>query len=176
MGMFCGNVPSMSTPQQPYRLNIKRGKKFTDPSEASSFLQQNDHLSPLLPTIKRHLSLQKECRKILPSLFDGCEVLNLVENQLVLSTPNAALASKLKQQLPKLQFHLQQQGWQINAIKIKVQVTRTIEKVKPVKQAVFTNQAIAAFHNLQNHLEPSEQNAQLLSAIERLTKKHLAKD
>lgn len=158
---------------QPYRLNIKRGKKFTDPSGVASFLQQNNLLSPLLPTIQRHLSLQKECRKILPAVFDGCEVLNLVENQLVLSTPNASLASKLKQQLPKLQSHLQQQGWQINAIKIKVQVTRTVEKEKPVKQAIFPSSAIDAFHALENALEPSTQNTALRAALERLVRNNI---
>ena len=170
--MNCGNVPPMQAPQQPYRLNIKRGKKLTDASGVASFLQQSDKLSPLLPTIKRNLSLQKECGNILPPIFDGCEVLNLADDQLVLSTPNASIASKLKQQLPKLQAQLQQRGWQITAIKIKVQVKRTIEKPAPIKQAILSNKAIFAFASLKSNLATTPQNADLNAALERLLRRN----
>lgn len=170
--MNCGNVPIMQAPHQPYRLNIKRGKKLTDASGVASFLQQSDKLSPLLPTIKRNLSLQKECGNVLPPIFDGCEVLNLADDQLVLSTPNASNASKLKQQLPKLQAHLQQRGWQINAIKIKVQVKRTIEKPAPIKQAILSSKAISAFASLESNLATTPQNADLKAALERLLRRN----
>jgi hypothetical protein len=170
--MNCGNVPTMQAPQQPYRLNIKRGKKLTDASGVASFLQQSDKLSPLLPTIKRNLSLQKECGSLLPPIFDCCEVLNLADDQLVLSTPNASIASKLKQQLPKLQAHLQQRGWQINAIKIKVQVKRTVEKPVPIKQAILSSKAISAFASLESNLATTPQNADLKAALERLLRRN----
>jgi hypothetical protein len=170
--MNCGNVPTMQAPQQPYRLNIKRGKKLTDASGVASFLQQSDKLSPLLPTIKRNLSLQKECGNLLPPIFDGCEVLNLADDQLVLSTPNASIASKLKQQLPKLQAHLQQRGWQINAIKIKVQVKRMVEKPAPIKQAILSSKAISAFASLESNLATTPQNADLKAALERLLRRN----
>ena len=158
----------MQPPRPTFRLNIKRGKKLTDASGVASFLQQSDGLSPLLPTIKRNISLQKECGLALPPIFDSCEVLNLVDEQLVLSTPNAAIASKLKQQLPKLQAHLLQRGWQINAIKIKVQVKKTVEKEKPIKLALLTPRAISAFQDLECNLEVTPQNAELKAALERL--------
>jgi hypothetical protein len=53
-------------------------------------------------TIQRHLSLQKDCGAILPPIFDTCEVMQLADGLLTLSAPNAALATKLKQQCPKL--------------------------------------------------------------------------
>jgi hypothetical protein len=170
--MNCGNVPTMQAPQQPYRLNIKRGKKLTDASGVAAFLQQSDKLSPLLPTIKRNLSLQKECGSLLPPIFDSCEVLNLADEQLVLSTPNASIASKLKQQLPKLQAHLQQRGWQINAIKIKVQVKRTVEKQAPIKQAILSSKALSAFASLESSLPTTPQNADLKAALERLLRRN----
>jgi hypothetical protein len=170
--MICGNVPSMQLPHQAYRLNIKRGKKLANASEASSFLQQSDKLSPLLPTIKRNISLQKECGIALPPMFDTCEVLNLADDQLVISTPNASIASKLKQQLPKLQAHLQQRGWQINAIKIKVQVKKTVEKEKPVKQAILSAGAVTAFSQLENSLDATPLNADLRAALERLIRRN----
>lgn len=85
-----------------------------------------------------------------------------------MSTPNASIAAKLKQQLPKLQAHLQQTGWQINAIKIKVQVKRAIIKPDPIKQAVLTGSALNAFEELKNNLETTPQNAELKAALARL--------
>ncbi|MBC3881419.1 DUF721 domain-containing protein [Undibacterium sp. LX40W] len=158
----------MQSPQQPYRLNIKRGKKPASAPGISSFLQQSDKLSPLLPTVKRNISLQKECESFLPPIFGHCEVLNLHEDQLVLSAPNAAIASKLKQQLPKLLAHLQHRGWQINAIRIKVQVKKTVEKQQAVKQALLTPSALNAFKTLEDSLETTPQNEALKAALARM--------
>lgn len=172
--MNYGNVPTMQSPQPTYRLNVKRGKKMAQTNEIASFLRHNDKLSPLLPTVKRNISLQKECRAVLPAIFDGCEVLNLNDDQLVMSTPNASIAAKLKQQLPKLQNHLQQRGWQINAIKIKVQVKRTIERPEPIKQAILTGSALTAFQDLERNLEATPQNEGLKAALSRLLNRNQA--
>ncbi len=173
--MNYGNVQSMQSPHPTYRLNIKRSKKLTESSGVGTFLQQNDKLSPLLPTIKRNISLQKECGIGLPAMFSDCEVLNLVEGQLILSTPNAAIASKLKQQLPKLQAHLNQRGWQINAIKIKVQVKKTIPTTKPEKQAILNQHALRAFRDLEQDLPKSKENVDLLTALNRLLSRNQQK-
>ena len=37
---------------------------------------------------------------------------------------NAAVAAKLRQLLPALQAHLQSKGWEINSIRLKVQMSR----------------------------------------------------
>ncbi|MBI3714330.1 MAG: DUF721 domain-containing protein [Burkholderiales bacterium] len=164
----------MQSPQQAFRLNIKRGKKLNAVNDVAVFLQHNDKLSPLLPTIKRNLTLKKECSAVLPAIFDSCEVLNLTDDQLVLSIPNAALASKLKQQLPKLQAHLQHRGWQINAIRIKVQVKKTVEKTAPAKQAILTHSALSAFKELESNLAANAQNTPLKAALERLLSRNKA--
>ena len=79
-----------------------------------------------MPAVTRMAALQKDCAKLLPSMFEACDVLQYDADQLVLSTPNAALAAKLKQQLPKLQAHLVKSGWQVNVIRIKVQVAKGV--------------------------------------------------
>lgn len=155
----------------PYRINIKRGKKPAEASGIASYLRNNDKIAPLLPTIKRNASLQKDCGSILSPTFNSCGVLQLTEGQLTLATPNAALASKLKQQLPKLQANLQERGWQINAIRIKVQATRTVEKPSPVKQLVLSNPALRAFGELESALEQTPQNQDLRAALQRLIKR-----
>lgn len=161
-----------SSSPPPFRINIKRGKKLFEASGVTSFLASNEKISPLLPTIRRNASLQKECGAILPAIFGSCEVLQLADDQLTLSTPNAALASKLKQQLPKLQSQLQQRGWQINAIRIKVQVKKTVEKLLPVKQLVLSEPAVRAFGELENTLDATPQNDALRAALHRLVMRH----
>jgi hypothetical protein len=165
-----------SSSPPPYRINIKRSRKLPEASGITSYLQSNDKISSLLPAIKRNASLQKECCAILPGIFDSCEVLQLADEQLSLATPNAALASKLKQQLPKLQSQLQLRGWQINAIRIKVQVRKTIEKPSPVKQLVLSDKAVEAFDMLGQTLEDNPQNAGLIAALGRLVQRHHHED
>ena len=153
-----------------YPTNLKLGKKLPQASEATQFLQYHDKLAALMPAVRRHIKLQKQCQEILPMLFEYCEVLNLSEAQLVLAAPNASLASKLKQHLPNLQSQLVQRGWEINAIKIKVQVKKTIEKPAPIKQAHLSNNAKLAFENLKLSLPTSNQNQGLQEALETLLK------
>lgn len=156
----------------PFKLNIKRGRKLPDASGIANYLARNDKISPLLPSIKRNASLQKECAAILPALFDSCEVLQLADEQLSVAAPNASLASKLKQTLPKLLAQLQLRGWQINAIRIKVQVRKSIEKPSPVKQLVFSSSAIHAFDALEQSLDDTPQNAELRAALHRLVQRN----
>ncbi|MFZ6756797.1 DciA family protein [Undibacterium sp. Ji50W] len=163
----------MSTSSRPsYPINIKRGRKVPGASGAADFLRSNDRIASLLPTVQRNLALQKDCGAILPPIFETCEVMQVSEGQLTLSAPNAALATKLKQQCPKLQVNLQERGWQINAIRIKVQVKRVVEKPVAVKQIAFSGKALQAFGQLEQTLEKTSQNADLRAALGRLLQRH----
>jgi hypothetical protein len=165
----------MSTSSPPYRMHIKRGRPVPGTSGAADFLRIHDKISPLLPTIQRNLSLQKDCMALLPFMFETCEVMQLSDGMLSLSAPNAALATKLKQQCPKLQAGLQERGWQINAIRIKVQVRRVIAKAPPPKQLALPGKALQAFTELQNSMEKSSRNDGLNQAIARLIEHHSQK-
>ena len=98
--------------------------------------------------------------------------MQLADGLLTLSAPNAALATKLKQQCPKLLASLQERGWQINAVRIKVQVRRVVEKAPPVKQLVLPGKALQAFSTLERNLENSSRNTDLLTALSRLLERH----
>ena len=144
----------MSAPlPPPNRIHIKRGRAVSMTSGASDFLRANDKLAPLLPAIQRNLALQ-----------------------LVLGAANAAIATKLKQQCPKLQLQLQQRGWQINAIRIKVQVKRVVEKPTPVKQLAIPTTALQALSQLEKTIEDNAQNAGLRAALSRLLARHSSSD
>ena len=132
---------------------------------ATDFLKHNDRMAALLPMAMRMASLQSDCAKALPPMFGQCDVLAFEDGRLVLATPSSAVAAKLKQQLPKLQFALHKRGWQINEIKLKVQVTRSLPPVVHTRQLVLPQTAINAFDQLGDTLAPTAQNATLIAAL-----------
>jgi hypothetical protein len=89
---------------------------------AADFLRGHEKMASLLPAVSRMAALQKDCAAVLPDMFSACGVLQFESEQLVLSVPNAALTARLKQMLPKLQDALLKRGWQVSAIRLRVQV------------------------------------------------------
>ncbi|AMP01790.1 hypothetical protein CAter282_4022 [Collimonas arenae] len=132
-------------------------------------------MAALLPAVTRMAALQKQCAAELPSMFSACEVLQFEAGQLVLSAPNAALATKLKQQLPRLQSQLQSGHWQINAIRIKVQVSQNLNKPAPAKQLHFPSKAVSAFSSLMEELGQSSGNDALKNAIAAMVQRYSEK-
>jgi hypothetical protein len=132
---------------------------------ATDFLSGNARMASLLPTAMRMGRLQKDCAAALPPMFSNCDVLSFEDAHLVLAVPTSAVAAKLKQQLPKLQGALQQRGWQVDQIKLKVQVTRSIAPVVHTRQLDFPQTAVQAFEALGQALPETEQNAKLIAAI-----------
>ena len=128
-------------------------------------------MASLLPSITRMATLQRDCAAALPTMFSSCGVVQFESGQLVLSTPNAALASKLKQQLPKLTALLQQRGWQVSAIRLKVQVGASLDSAPTVKKLSLPDQAISALAQLGTALDQTPRNADLLNAISRLVER-----
>jgi hypothetical protein len=139
---------------------------------AADFLRSNERMAALLPAVTRMVALQKDCAKTLPAMFTSCEILQFENGQLVLSTPNAAVAAKLKQQLPKLQDELSKLGWQVSAIRLKVQVGKTAIKTLTRKQLTLPDQALTALTALEGSLERTPQNGALLTAIAAMVARH----
>lgn len=160
------NRPSSFTPYQ------KGTRPVRTAQGAADFLRSHDKMAAILPAVTRMAALQKDCAAALPTMFDSCAVLQFEAEQLVLSTPNAALAAKLKQQLPKLQDNLTKRGWQVNAIRLKVQAAQYIEKVAMPKQATLSSGAVNAFATLANSLEDSPRNTALIAAIAAMVQRH----
>ena len=141
----------------------------------ADFLRINDKMSALMPTVTRMAALQKDCAATLPAMFNSCSVLQFDAGQLTLATPNAAIAAKLKQQLPKLQDALLKCGWQVSAIRLKVQVSNNQEKVNVSKTLTLPVQAVSALAALEDNLEESPRNAALKTAISAMVRRHLDK-
>lgn len=157
---------------QSTRAPRKIGSGVTAVTGVTEFLRTHERLAALLPAVARIATLQKECSAILPALFDACSVMQFESGNLVLSAPNAALATKLKQQLPKLQDHLVKRGWQVSAIRIKVQVGKIVEKKPQAKQLALPAQALSALDSLNSALEDSTQNQALKNALAAMLERH----
>ncbi|MDB5775895.1 MAG: hypothetical protein JWP38_2028 [Herbaspirillum sp.] len=168
---------SPALPSRPLHAGSNTGRagggfKAATARYATDFLQSDNGMASLLPTVARMAALQKDCAALLPAMFKACDVLQYDADQLVLSTPNAALAAKLKQQLPKLQAHLCKGGWQVNVIRIKVQVGRPRPRDVFTKQIHLPQQALSALDNLGQTLESSPRNQALVDAIRAMVARH----
>ena len=154
---------------QSTRLSKKPASRVT---AVTDFLRTHDKMATLLPAVMRLAALQEECSAILPALFDACSVMRFDGDQLTIGAPNAALAAKLKQQLPKLQETLLQRGWQVNAIRIKVQVRKIGETATRQKELEMPSKALSAFESLRDSLNKSPGNQALTEALSNMLKRH----
>jgi len=141
---------------------------------ATDFLRRNDRLAALLPAAQRMAQLQRDCAQALPTSFKFCEILAFNGDDLILATPNAAVAAKLKQQLPKLQESLLAKGWQISNIRLKVQMTvnsvAAAERARP-RQLELSPAAMSSFAELSEQLPATQQNAPLIAALKSMVAK-----
>ncbi len=157
-----GNPPNFTPARRPSQQPNTKG--------ALDFLQSNDRLAALLPTLGQLANLQSDCERLLPTLFSNCRVLQLREGALQVAVPNAALATRLKQVLPKLQDGLRQKGWPVEAVKLKVQLMPAVpaSPQRPHRHKVLSNNAVGAFSELEQTLEDNPRNASLRDALKAL--------
>lgn len=148
-------------------LTIKRRTAV----EATDFLRRDDRMATLLPAIERMASLQKDCAAALPAMFKYCEILSYEQNVLTLALPNAALAAKLKQQIPKLQETLARRGWQVDQVKLRVQMVKPADIKEPMRSLSLNESAVQAFDQLSHELPDSQQNRDLIAALRRLVER-----
>ena len=153
----------------PYRPGTQQTRNAKG---AADFLHAHDKMAAILPIVTRIAALQKDCAAILPAMFKSCSVFSFESDQLVLAIPNAAIASKLKQQVPKLVENLRSRGWQVIAIRLKVQVTPEIAKKEIVKQLALPPDALTALANLNDALESTRGNQTLKAALANLLQRH----
>lgn len=135
---------------------------------AADYLNAHDKLAALLPTVTRLAAAQRDCLNLLPSLFEHCMVMQLSEEHMLVAVPNAAVATRLKQMLPKLHAGLSAKGWQFGAIRLKIQVTAPPPPMMPRPSAQLPRGAVASFAALEANLESSPRNDALKDALRNL--------
>lgn len=137
--------------------------------EAFEFLQASDKMAGLLPAARRVGQLQADCERLLPTLFANCRALQIREGQLQIAVPNAALATRLRQMLPKLQLGLREKGWPVEGIKLKVQLMPA-EPQRPVRKINahdLPRTAVSSFAALAETMEDSPLKAALQHLVGR---------
>ncbi|WP_040785997.1 DciA family protein [Massilia niastensis] len=158
-----------STPKRPFHIFGTKSRQTS--FVATDFLRTNDRMAGLLPAATRMARLQSDCAAALPSMFSNCDVLSFQEGALVLAVPSSALAARLKQMLPKLQITLQGRGWQVESIRLKVQVTRALPDKPEIRTLELPPVAVQAFEELAGSLEETAQNRDLVAALRALAAK-----
>ena len=160
-----------SNNQRPFHIYGTRDRKTS--FVATDFLRSNDRLAALMPTALRVGNLQRDVKAILPPMYAGCDVLSFQEATLTLAVPSSAVAAKLKQQVPKLQAGLQKKGWQVDNVRIKIQMRPTVPVREEPKPSTLTLPltAVEAFEQLGETLPETQQNAALIAAIKRLAER-----
>ncbi len=147
---------------------MRRSEQRSSSRELLEYLRSDDKLGALLPTAQQVATLQADCEQQLPTLFSSCRVLQLRENTLHIGAPNAALATRLRQVLPKLQQGLRENGWDIEQIRLKVQLMPSQPASPPPPEPrVLPNGAIASFASLASEIAESP----LRDAVQNLLKR-----
>lgn len=149
----------------------KPPSKASTSQDAVSFLRGNQALAALLPTATKLAKLQADCLAILPAQFTHCTVLNVNEGQLHIAVPNSALATRIKQMLPKLQSALIERGWQVEGIKLRIQVEAPAPAAPVIEGRELTSSALDSFRELNQSLENHPSNLALKQAIQNLLKR-----
>lgn len=139
---------------------------------AADFLYSHERMAAIVPAVSRIVALRKDCSAILPAIFPHCDVLRYESDQLLLGAPNAALASRLRQQLPQLRDALLKRGWKVDTIRIKLRFPHAAESAAKSKQLALPSQALAAFAQLSRSLDSGRADAGLREAVARLVERH----
>ncbi|WP_102663287.1 MULTISPECIES: DciA family protein [Herbaspirillum] len=161
--------PSTFTPYRPAPTSAQRMAKST--KGAADFLRSNSTMAALLPALARMGTLQQSVAASLPAMFAACQILQFEAGVLVMSAPNAALAARLKQQTPRLQDRLLKDGWQVNSIRIKVQVGKTAPPPPPKRVLELTEGALSSFAELSSTLASDPRSQGLKEAIDAMIRR-----
>jgi hypothetical protein len=159
-------MPPSDSSQRPFHIYGTRLRQTA--FGATDFLRGNDRLAALLPTAMRMASLQQDLAAALPAMAAPCGILSFEAGTLVLAVPNAAIATRLKMQLGGLTSRLRQRGWQVEHVRLKVQVVQPPAPQHMARELALPKSAVDAFAELGQALEDTATNAPLKAALARL--------
>ncbi|WAW11118.1 hypothetical protein NB640_05665 [Oxalobacter vibrioformis] len=138
----------------------------------TDFLQMHDRIAGMLPNASRLMSLQKACEDILMGHFGASEVLQLEKTQLIIGVPSQAGAARLRQKLPQLQRELENAGWPVETIRVKVRLKRQAPPQYTPQKKPLSAEAVAELEKLENYLTQSGTDPALATAIHTMIRRH----
>jgi len=138
------------------------------PQPLSEVLGRTDAFAALRAGVEQIAALEKDLRELLPDyLASSVEPGFIKEGILALFAAHNALAARLRHLEPRLLADLQQRGWPVHALKIRVR-PQPFKEPPPVKQARMTPAGADALQALSESLAPSP----LQEALARMAARH----
>lgn len=138
---------------------------------AVSWLGSDQHSSQVLETARNLMAVEHAAKNVLPpALAAVCRVARIDRQQITLAVPSAAYASKLRQLAPRILLLLNDSGWNLNEIIVRVQAALIQSETKPTPHHVepLGDLALEAFATLQSNLKPGP----LANAVSQLLANH----
>lgn len=126
----------------------------------------------MLPNASRLISLQKACEAILSGYFSACEVLQLEKEQLTIGAPSQAAAARLRQKLPQLQSQLENAGWPVATVRVKVKLKQQPRMQDTPQKKPLPSEAVAELEKLDAGLTQSGTHPALAEAVQAMMKRH----
>ncbi|WP_442596195.1 DciA family protein [Parapusillimonas sp. JC17] len=140
-------------------------------SLAVQWLDGDQRGAQVMATARYLLQIEQFAKQALPpALAQVCKVARIERQQITLTVPSAAYASKLRQLAPTIVRLLADNGSNLNEIIVKVQARPWRNETKPAPREVVPlgDSALAAFAELRHNLRPGP----LANAIGRLLDHH----
>lgn len=137
---------------------------------ALSWLGSDNQGASILTTAHDLLAAEQAIAGALPAGLAGqCRVARIDGGTLTVAVPAAAHANKLRHLQTRLVSALQQAGWNIEQIHIRVQASLAAVRQAPVRQTQpLDDRALQAFDSLGENLTPGP----LADAVARLLQRH----
>ncbi|MCX4165566.1 MULTISPECIES: DUF721 domain-containing protein [Paraburkholderia] len=151
--------------------SFSRPQNSRRPQPVAEVLGRTDAFAALRAGVEQIAALQRDLQQLLPDyLAASVEPGFIKDGVLALFAAHNALAARLRHMEPRLIADLQQRGWAVNALKIRVR-PQPVKEPAPVKQARMTSVGATALQALSESLEKSP----LQAALARMASRHLKK-
>ena len=146
-------------------------RKPSDANVAIQWLATEPRAASVLDAAQRLLTAQRALQKLIPgSMGQACRVALIEDARLVLSVPSAAHAAKLRQLAPTITRKMNEQGWHLAEITVKIQASSLQKATQRPQKAVnpLGTAGVQAFAQLHPAIHPGP----LADAVARLLKRH----
>ncbi|MEJ8798940.1 DUF721 domain-containing protein [Trinickia caryophylli] len=139
------------------------------PQAVAEVLGRTDAFAALRAGVEQIAALERDLSTLLPDyLAASVEPGFVKDGTLTLFAAHSALAARLRHLEPRLLADLQQRGWNVRALAVKVR-PREAAEAPAEKQARMTPAGAQALHSLSETLAPSP----LQAALARMAARHL---
>lgn len=149
-----------------------RGPKPDSPAAlAVQWLDADQHGSQVLATARQLLAAEQVLQNVLPAPLQlSCKVARIDRQHITLAVPAAAYAAKLRQLAPRILAALNEHGWNLTELGVRVQGALHKSQTKIAHRSVtpLGDTGLAAFEDLHQNVSPGP----LADAIATLLLRH----